>query len=182
MDVVTNDPMYDKNDSGQQVPAAVLLNWSSFSPPLMRPNADCPKEQRLCNRGELPHRTSRQKTCQYVPAGHLVPVWPGARCRPPIFPCAGSAADAPAPGEPGFVCAGDPLFARVPIGRCVRSWGTHIGITSRPAITEIDIFALGTAVTAIDCAGGAKRGVSMAIRALDSFCFVIKSSPPNAYR
>ena len=47
--------------------------------------------------------------------------------------------------------------------------GTHIGITSRPAITEIDIFALGTAVTAIDCAGGAKRGVSMAIRALDMF-------------
>ena len=132
-------------------------------PPFKRPNADCPKEQRLCNRGELPHRTSRQKTCQYVPAGHLVPVWPGARCRPPIFPCAGSAADAPAPGEPGFVCAGDPHRPVCPV------MGTHIGITSRPAITEIDIFALGTAVTAIDCAGGAKRGVSMAIRALDMF-------------
>ena len=33
---------------------------------------------------------------------------------PTIFPCAGSAADAPAPGEPGFVCAGDPHLPESP--------------------------------------------------------------------
>lgn len=47
--------------------------------------------------------------------------------------------------------------------------GAHIGIAGRPAITKVDIFALGTAVTAIDCAGWSKGSVSMAIRALDMF-------------
>ena len=137
------------------------------SPPFKRPNADCPKEQRLCNRGELPHHTSRQKTCQYVPAGHLVPVWPGARCRPPIHvPALLQMLQRPV--------SQDSFVPEIPICQSPHRpvcpvMGTHIGITSRPAITEIDIFALGTAVTAIDCAGGAKRGVSMAIRALDMF-------------
>ena len=47
--------------------------------------------------------------------------------------------------------------------------GAYIGIAGRPAITKIDIFALGTAATAIDCAGWPKRSVSMAIRTFDLF-------------
>ena len=46
---------------------------------------------------------------------------------------------------------------------------TYIGIAGRPAITKIDIFALGAAATAIDCAGRPKRSVSMAIRTFDLF-------------
>ncbi len=47
--------------------------------------------------------------------------------------------------------------------------GAYIGIAGRPAITKIDIFALGAAATAIDCAGWPKRSVSMAIRTFDLF-------------
>ena len=47
--------------------------------------------------------------------------------------------------------------------------GAYIGIAGRPAITKIDIFALGAAATAIDCAGRPKRSVSMAIRTFDLF-------------
>ena len=47
--------------------------------------------------------------------------------------------------------------------------GAYIGIAGRPAITKIDIFALGAAATAINCAGRPKRSVSMAIRTFDLF-------------
>lgn len=47
--------------------------------------------------------------------------------------------------------------------------GAYIGITGRPAITKIDIFALGAAATAIDGAGWPKRSVSMAIGTFDLF-------------
>lgn len=155
-------------DSGQQVPAAVLLNWSSFHPPFKRPNADCPEEQQLGNRDELPHHTSRQKTYQCGPAGRSVPICSGARYRPPIF------------HVPDLLqmfqrtVSQNSLVPEIPIcqspHRPVRpAMGAYIGIAGRPAITKIDVLALGAAATAIDCAGWPKRSVSMAIRTFDLF-------------
>ena len=139
------------------------------SPPFKRPNADCPEEQQLGNRAELPHRTSRPKTYQYGPAGRSAPICSGARYRPPIFPCAGSSANVPAHGEPEFACAGDPPICQSPHRPVRPAMGAYIGIAGRPAITKIDIFALGAAATAIDGAGWPKRSVSMAIRTFDLF-------------
>lgn len=54
--------------------------------------------------------------------------------------------------------------------RSVRpAMGAYIGIAGRPAITKIDVLALGAPATAINCAGWPKRSVSMAIRTFDLF-------------
>ena len=53
--------------------------------------------------------------------------------------------------------------------------GAYIGIAGRPAITKIDVLALGAAATAIDCAGWPKRSVSMAIRTFDLFLLCHKN-------
>ena len=128
------------------------------SPPFKRPNADCPEEQQLGNRDELPHHTSRQKTYQCGPAGRSAPFF----------------------HVPDLLqmfqrtVSQNSLVPEIPIcqspHRSVRpAMGAYIGIAGRPAITKIDVLALGAPATAINCAGWPKRSVSMAIRTFDLF-------------
>lgn len=149
-----------------------------YSPPVRLPPVRRREELRPACRGGRPHRTSIRKTDRYGPAVHPAQALPAARCRPPIFhvPALPQLLQCPVRQD---TLVPEISICQSPHGPVCPVMGTYIGVAGRPTVAEIEKFSLGAAVQTINHAGRAERGIGMAIRTFDLFCFIIKSSPPK---